>query len=135
MCLLWFTYGTAGQSQTPLMTPHMHHTSMAPPGSAVFKVNISPSDLCTDQVLVCSVCTMLCVPPQTFPGDKENRVHFLLPSATPSPVHVTPHKDRSPHRGGEGSGTLQEKRVGGRGGGGGGGGGKQRSPPKRKVLR
>ena len=83
----------------------------------------------------CSVWTMLCVRPQTFPGDKENRVHFLLPSATPSPVHVTPHKDRSPHRGGEGSGTLQERKVGGRGGGGGGGGGKQRSPPKRKVLR
>ena len=52
-------------------------------------------------------------------------MHFLLPSATPSPVQVTPYKDRSPHRGGEGSGALHER----------GGRGKQRSPPKRKVLR
>ena len=34
---------------------------------------------------------------QTFPGDKVNRVQYLSPSATPSPVRITPSSSVTTH--------------------------------------
>ena len=48
---------------------------------------------------------------QTFPGDKENRVQFLAPSATPSPLRVSPLKAQRPAMDAAGVSPSHEERL------------------------